>query len=159
MSISINGGMDLDAFRLQNSSKMNSNSADKIAGAAGKLSANSTDEELTEAVKSFESYFVEQLLKEFKETKEIFGGDSSDTSISMMSDLYMDSTISDLATELVDKYAGNLTEQLVEHMKLSYGITDDRRAAAASDEVSAPADDSAKVEDKAADEANKTQEV
>ena len=159
MSISINGGMDLDAFRLQNSSKMNSNSADKIAGAAGKLSANSTEEELTEAVKSFESYFVEQLLKQFQETKEIFGADSSDTSISMMSDLYMDSTISDLASELVDKYGGNLTEQLVEHMKLSYGISDDAKAVAAADTGSQTGNDQDTPNEDGTDNKDKAQEV
>lgn len=123
MSISINGGMDLDSFRLRAQSSANTNNADRIANAAGNLSADSTDEELTEAVKSFESYFVEQILKQFQETKQIFGADSEDSSISMMSDMYLDSTISDLAKQLVDQYGGNLTEQLVEHMKLSYGVT------------------------------------
>ena len=77
----------------------------------------------------------------------------------MMSDLYMDSTISDLASELVDKYGGNLTEQLVEHMKLSYGISDDAKAVAAADTGSQTGNDQDTPNEDGTDNKDKAQEV
>jgi len=44
------------------------NSADGLSGTLGRISDDSTDEELMEACKSFESYFVEQLFKGMEKT-------------------------------------------------------------------------------------------
>ncbi|MCR5451598.1 MAG: hypothetical protein K6F00_03090 [Lachnospiraceae bacterium] len=122
MAISIDGGMDLDAYTAANSQAASSRNADRLKRKMNGLGEGSTDEELTEAVKSFEAYFVEQVLKEFKETENFFSGDS-DSSSTQYTDMFMDSTISDLAAQIVDDYGGNLTEQFVEQMKMNYGIS------------------------------------
>lgn len=85
------------------------------------LSAESTKEDLEKAAKSFEAYFVEQVLKEVKETftpEE----DDSDSTVSQMKDFYMDSTIQNLAETLVDEFGGTFTDQMVEQMARNYGI-------------------------------------
>ena len=77
-------------------------------------------------MKSFESYFVEQMIKEVKKTNDALKpDDDTDGWAGQMSDMYMDSTISTLASEIVDKYGDNFTDEMVDHMKLEYGITDD----------------------------------
>ncbi len=89
--------------------------------AAEGLSAESTREEMTEAAKSFEAYFVEQLLKEVKDSVKIFG-DDADMTTTMTSDYYLDATISTLAKELVDEYGDSFTEDMVDQMMRNYGV-------------------------------------
>lgn len=137
MAISLDSGFGLEAFNTANSQAANKNSADKIAGQIKGVGADSTEEELTAAVKSFESYFVEQMLKEFKETESFFSG-GDDSSSTSYTDIFLDSTISDLASQIVDEYGGSLTEQFVEQMKINYGIGQNTPASA-----EAPATDNA----------------
>ena len=56
----------------QANSRRTAESRDKVKSSINGLSKNSTDKELTEAVKSFEQYFVEQMLKEVKNNSKVF---------------------------------------------------------------------------------------
>ncbi len=97
-----------------------------ITRQAESLGKGSSTEDLKSAMKSFESYFVEQMIKEVKKTNDALKpDDDTDGWAGQMSDMYMDSTISTLASEIVDKYGDNFTDEMVDHMKLEYGITDD----------------------------------
>ena len=97
-----------------------------ITRQAESLGKGSSTEDLKSAMKSFESYFVEQMIKEVKKTNDALNpDDDTDGWAGQMSDMYMDSTISTLASEIVDKYGDNFTDEMVDHMKLEYGITDD----------------------------------
>ena len=97
-----------------------------ITRQAESLGKGSSTEDLKSAMKSFESYFVEQMIKEVKKTNDALKpDDDTDGWAGQMSDMYMDSTISTLASESVDKYGDNFTDEMVDHMKLEYGITDD----------------------------------
>ena len=97
-----------------------------ITRQAESLGKGSSTEDLKGAMKSFESYFVEQMIKEVKKTNDALKpDDDTDGWAGQMSDMYMDSTISTLASEIVDKYGDNFTDEMVDHMKLEYGITDD----------------------------------
>lgn len=104
----------------QNKYERSQTSAANAKSAADGLSAESTREEMTEAAKSFEAYFVEQVLKEVKDSVNLFG-DDADTTTSMTSDYYLDATISTLAKELVDKYGDQFTEDMVDQMMRNYG--------------------------------------
>ncbi len=106
----------------------NSMSATRSAEAkdtASKLSSNSSKEEMTEAVKSFEQYFVEQLIKEVKETLK---DDEEDGTMSQYKDFFMDSAISTVAEQLVDEVGGKLTDDMVAQMMRNYGITEEDEA-------------------------------
>lgn len=97
-----------------------------ITRQAESLGKGSSTEDLKSAIKSFESYFVEQMIKEVKKTNDALKpDDDTDGWAGQMSDMYMDSTISTLASQIVDKYGDNFTDEMVDHMKLEYGITDD----------------------------------
>ena len=97
-----------------------------ITRQAESLGKGSSTEDLKSAMKSFESYFVEQMIKEVKKTNDALKpDDDTDGWAGQMSDMYMDSTISTLASQIVDKYGDNFTDEMVDHMKLEYGITDD----------------------------------
>ena len=97
-----------------------------ITRQAESLGKGSSTEDLKSAMKSFESYFVEQMIKEVKKTNDALKpDDDTDGWAGQMSDMYMDSTSSTLASQIVDKYGDNFTDEMVDHMKLEYGITDD----------------------------------
>jgi flagellar protein FlgJ len=90
-----------------------------------KLNKTSSEAELREAVKSFESYFVEQVMKEMEKSAKMFNDDDKNDSTSQMLDMHMDSVYQDMASKFVDKVGGRFTDSLVNHMKLTYGIKDD----------------------------------
>ena len=100
--------------------KAQSVKADSLKGSVNGLSSNSTDEELMEVLKDFESYFVEQMIKQMKET---FSSDDEESSMaSQYTDTFMDYAIEDIADILLDEIGGNMTQQLFEQMKRNYNI-------------------------------------
>lgn len=86
------------------------------------ISSKSTKEEVEAAAKSFESYFVEQAIKEVKKSIDSINGDDEDSTVSMYSDFYLDSTIQKLSEELVDQLGDSFTKTMVENMTRTYGI-------------------------------------
>lgn len=111
--------------------------ASKVSGKINGVNANSTDEELTEAVESFESYMLEQVIKSVKNTIKMDEEDKD--SNSQLTDYYMDSTIQSLASTMVKEYGGTLTEDLVAQMKRNYGMSNEEALVgnASSDSVTA----------------------
>ncbi len=108
-----------------NSQAVNNRSAEaasKVSNSISNVGANSSDEELTEAVESFESYMLEQVIKQVKKSVK---PDDENSSTSQMTEFYMDSTIQSLASTMVKEYGGTLTQDLVNQMKRNYGISNE----------------------------------
>lgn len=99
----------------------NSSRADNASGALRGLSSDSSEEDMVKAVESFESYMVEQVIKQMKDSV-LSDDEDEDSSMKQYKDMYMDSTIQQLAGDMVSKYGGTLTEDLVAQMKRNYGI-------------------------------------
>ncbi len=118
----------LNSLTSQASSLKKSQQASDVEKAASGISKNSSKEELTNAAKTFESYFVEQVIKEVKKTNdELKGDDDTDAYAQQVSDMYMDTTIQTLASDIVDDYGDRFTEDMVKNMQAQYGITDTDR--------------------------------
>lgn len=127
MGISIGSVGDSYIQNLQNQASTQGAAAKTqgLSSAVDGLSQNSSKEEIEEAVKTFEAYFVEQILKQMKESVESINKDDKESSFaSSYVDTYMDYAIGDIATDIVDKYAGTLTEDMVAQIQRNYGITD-----------------------------------
>ena len=93
---------------------------DSLKNSVNGLSSNSSDEELMEVLKDFESYFIEQMIKQMKET---FTDDEKESSMaSQYTDTFMDYAIEDIADMLLEEVGGNMTQQLFEQMKRNYNI-------------------------------------
>lgn len=93
---------------------------DSLTNSVNGLSSNSTDEELMEVLKDFESYFIEQMIKQMKET---FTDDEEESSVaSQYTDTFMDYAIEDVADMLLEEVGGSMTQQLFEQMKRNYNI-------------------------------------
>lgn len=79
---------------------------------------NATDEELMDACKQFEEYFVEMTLKEVFKTVDLFGmGESTSSAMSTSKDLMKDSIVQGFAEKLTEESNLGLAQQLYESMK------------------------------------------
>ncbi len=87
--------------------------------------AHAEDDELKEAVKSFESYFVEQVIKEVEKT---IHTDDENSYAGQMTNYFKDSVIQTISDKIVDQSGGTYTQKLYEQMKRNYGITDEAEA-------------------------------
>lgn len=93
---------------------------DSLQNSVNGLSSSSTEEELMEVLKDFESYFIEQIIKEMKET---FTDDDEESSMaSQYTDTFMDYAIEEIADIMLDEVGGSMTQQLFEQMKRNYNI-------------------------------------
>lgn len=80
--------------------------------------ANATDEELMNACKQFEEYFVEMTLKEVFKTVDLFGMDeSTSNAMSTSKDLMKDSIVQSFAEKITEDANLGLAQQLYESMK------------------------------------------
>ena len=79
---------------------------------------NATDEELMDASKQFEEYFVEMTLKEVFKTVDLFGtGESTSNAMSTSKDFMKDSVVQMFAEKLTEESDLGLAQQLYESMK------------------------------------------
>ena len=93
---------------------------DSLKNSVNGLCSNSTDEELMEVLKDFESYFLEQIIKKMKDT---FTDEDEESSVaSQYTDTFMDYAIEEVADILLDEVGGSMTQQLFEQMKRNYNI-------------------------------------
>lgn len=107
-----------------------SNQYTKDSVSAGKLEENlksdyskASGEELMNACKEFEQYFVEQVFKEMRKT--IPKSEESSGYMSTMKDYFEDSLYSEYAKSMTEQGDGvGLAKQLYEQMKRNYGIED-----------------------------------
>ena len=80
------------------------------------VSSDTSADELMQVCKDFESYFVEEVIKEVK--KNLLPDDEDkDASLSTMTDYTMDFAVEKVADELIDQVGGNFTQSLYEQMR------------------------------------------
>ena len=99
---------------------VNSANANSLTNSLNKISSESTEEELKGVLKDFESYFVEQVLKQMKET--FTDEEEGDATMSQYKNLYMDQATEMVADEIADQVGENFTQQLYEQMKRNYNM-------------------------------------
>ena len=95
--------------------------AESTAKSISGISATSSKEEIEEAVKDFETYMMEQVIKEMKDT--FTSEEDENSNISMYKDLYMDKAITEIASQLVEQIGCDVTDDCVEQIMRNYGIT------------------------------------
>lgn len=105
----------------QVSSATDNVSSSQMKNLVNKDYTNATDAELMDACKQFESYLMEQVFKEMKETTTLFS-DEEESSNSSMVDYFMDSTIQDISETATEKEGLGIAQTLYEAMKREYNI-------------------------------------
>ena len=89
----------------------------------------STDDELLNVCKEFESYLVEQVIKEMK--KMIPENDDKDSTSAKYLDFFGDNLTQELASTITESNNGEglgIARTLYEQMKRNYGITEEKTA-------------------------------
>lgn len=84
--------------------------------------SNATAEELMDACKQFEAYFVEMVFKEMEKTVDCFKAEESSSSQSGLVDYFKDTALQDLAATTTDIQGLGLAQTLYEQMKRNYGL-------------------------------------
>ena len=94
--------------------------ASKLENELDKDYSKATDEELMDACKQFEAYFLEQMFKEMMKTIPKSGETSGSTS--NMLDYYKDQMIQNIAADSTEQNGLGLAQMLHEQMKRNYGL-------------------------------------
>lgn len=97
-----------------------SQSASKLEGQLGTDYTSATDEELMDACKQFEAYFLEQMFKQMLKTIPESEGTSGSTS--SLVDYYKDQMVQNIAADSTEQNSLGLAQTLYEQMKRNYGI-------------------------------------
>ena len=106
---------------MANTNATTSDEASKMKDSLTNVSSDSTSEELLQVCKDFESYFVEEIIKEIKENMTL-DDEEKDGSLATLTDYNMDFAIKSIAEDVVDEVGQSFTQQLYEQMKRNYGI-------------------------------------
>ena len=124
-----------------------SSSSVKTGDMTGKLKnglEGKSDEELMDACKEFEAYFIEQIFKNMKSAM-VPSSESTDGATSMLKDYYEDELMSQYASQAAGQSSNGLAQMLYEQMKRNQGTTDitkiDDVATANASAAAAAADD------------------
>lgn len=81
----------------------------------------SSDEQLLDACKEFEAYFVEQIFKEMQKTVDVFKDGETNPNDSLV-DFFKDSTLQELAGTATKTQGLGLAQMLFEQMKRNYNM-------------------------------------
>lgn len=84
--------------------------------------SNPTDDELMDACKQFEAYFVEQLYKGMLKT--IPKSEETSNYTSMMADFYQDQMVQSMAEMTTEQTSLGLAKMLYEQLRRNYGTAD-----------------------------------
>ncbi|MBD5500175.1 MAG: hypothetical protein HDR10_03065 [Lachnospiraceae bacterium] len=99
-----------------------STSANKLKDTLGnKDYSTAGDDELLEACKQFESYFLEQVFKEMQKTVDCLKDEESSSSNSLV-DYFKDTTLQELAATSTETQGLGIAQMLYEQMKRNYGL-------------------------------------
>ncbi len=96
--------------------------ASKLEGQLKTDYSKATDEELMDACKQFEAYFLEQVFKGMMKTIPKSDNDSSN---STMLDFFKDEMIQEIAADSTEQNSLGIAQMLYEQMKRNYGLDAD----------------------------------
>lgn len=106
------------------SNYLQSQSTEKYTNAKSSMnvSSDSSDDELMEACKSFEAYFMEKIYKSMMDTTKLFSDDKdkSDTYASKMVDYFKDTAIGAMTSASQEQGGIGIAKELYNQMKLQY---------------------------------------
>lgn len=80
------------------------------------------EDELMEACKEFESYFVEMVFKEMQKTVDCFKDEEGSDPNNNLVDFFKDTTMQELASTSTENQGLGLAQMLYEQMKRNYGL-------------------------------------
>lgn len=92
--------------------------SNKISSAS---SSETTDDELMDVCKQFESYLLEQVFKNMEKTVSL--DEDEDSSTSQLVDYFKDQTIQEISSEATETQGTGLAQMLYEQLKRNMGVS------------------------------------
>lgn len=115
--------MDISSISSYFNSQITEENQSKTASSISNLKntdlSNATDNELMDACKQFEAYFIEQVFKEMEKT--VPKSEYSSNATSSMMDYMQDSLLQEYASQASETNSLGLAQMLYEQMKRNYG--------------------------------------
>lgn len=103
---------------------LNNQVKDSSASVSNKLNntdlSNASDEELLDACKSFESYFLEQIFDRMLESTKLFSDEEESSYATKMVDYFKDTAIQELTSQATSQNGLGIAQTLFEQMKRQY---------------------------------------
>lgn len=100
------------------------NTVNKTASVSDKLSntdlENASDEELMDACKGFESYFLEQIFDKMLESTKVFSDEKDSNYASKMVDYFKDTAVQSMTEMATEQNGLGIAKTLFEQMKRQY---------------------------------------
>ncbi len=103
-------------------SQVSSGKTDALENKLTNKAATATEEELMDACKEFESYFMEQVFNSMIETTKVFSDDDENGYASKMVDYFKDYAVQELCDQVTSGNGIGIANTLYEQMKRNYGI-------------------------------------
>ena len=148
--------MDIGSLYTDYYSKVANDSKNKkLSAASSKDYSNASDEELMEVCKEFESYFVEQILKQATEAF-TDGDETSSGSMSTLQSYYKDNLIKEYSGKITENQDFGLAKTLYEQMKRNYSTDSIKDASQLTEQKEENQPENQKVNDASAIEAAST---
>ena len=105
------------------STQVSSGKADALQNKLTNSASTATEEELMDACKEFESYFMEQVFNSMLETTKVFSDDKDENGYaSKMVDYFKDYAVQELCDQATSGGGLGIANTLYEQMKRNYGI-------------------------------------
>lgn len=116
--------MDISGMGSAYTDFVSSQVRDQATNVSSKLSnknmENASDEELMEACKGFESYFLEQVFDKMLETTKLFNDEEDNNYASKMVDYFKDGAIQELTNQATSQNGLGIAQTLFDQMKRQY---------------------------------------
>lgn len=96
-----------------------SSAGSELQKTLGKDLSTASDEELMDVCKEFESYFIEQVLKE---AEKMVPDKDEDSSMSKLTDFYKDTVRQQMASKIGEQSGNSFAQTMYEQMKRNYSI-------------------------------------
>lgn len=113
---------NISAYSNMLASQLNNAKTDELKNTLSSSSVNEkTDEELMDACKEFEAYFIEQVFKGMEKTV-VKAEKSSSSSTDTMVDFYKDELYKKLAKQTTDTNSIGLAQQMYDQMKRNFSV-------------------------------------
>ncbi len=113
--------MALDAITSYANTQANQASTNALEEKLNTDFSKASDEELMSVCKDFESYFLEQVLKQVEKTIKI-DDDEESSYASQVVDCFKDTAIETLADEITEQSGGSFAQTMYEQMKRNYNL-------------------------------------
>ncbi len=113
--------MGLDALTSYANTQASQNDTSALESKLNADLSDASDEELLSVCKDFESYFLEQVLKQVEKTVK-FDKDDENSYASQMVDYFKDTAIQTISDEITDQEGGSFAQMMYEQMKRNYNL-------------------------------------